>query len=106
MKPRARALLAGIALCSAMFARGAAEDSATVATPGAASVDRAIEEGLGEYGGGKVTTVEEPQYAGSNGALKVALDMPEDYWKEFTTFEAKSENAPVSVAASAGETGN
>ncbi len=44
---------------------------------------RAIEEALGEYGGGKVTTVEEPQYAGSNGALKIALDMPEEYWKNF-----------------------
>ena len=44
---------------------------------------RAIERGLEEYGGGNVTTVEEPQYAGSNGALKVALDMPEEYWKEF-----------------------
>ena len=31
----------------------------------------------------KVKTVEEPQYAGSNGALKIALDMPEEYWKEF-----------------------
>jgi rod shape-determining protein MreB len=45
---------------------------------------RAIEEALGEYGGGKVTTVEEPQYAGSNGALKIALDMPQSYWKEFS----------------------
>ncbi|GDY11401.1 rod shape-determining protein [Planctomycetota bacterium] len=45
----------------------------------------AIEKALEEYGGGKVTTVEEPQYAGSNGALKVALDMPEDFWKEFRT---------------------
>ena len=44
---------------------------------------RAIEEALQEYGGGNVTTVEEPQYAGSNGALKIALDMPEDYWREF-----------------------
>lgn len=44
---------------------------------------RAIEAALDEYGGGKVTTVEEPQFAGSNGALKIALDMPEDYWKEF-----------------------
>jgi rod shape-determining protein MreB len=43
----------------------------------------AIENALAEYGGGKVTTVEEPQYAGSNGALKVALDMPEHFWKEF-----------------------
>ena len=44
---------------------------------------RAIEEALEEYGGGKVTTVEEPQYAGSNGALKIAMDMPEEYWKDF-----------------------
>ncbi len=44
---------------------------------------RAIEDALSEYGGGKVTTVEEPQYAGSNGALKIALDMPEEYWKNF-----------------------
>ena len=49
------------------------------------SLGIAIEEALKEYGGGKVTTVEEPQYAGSNGALKIALDMPEDYWKEFQT---------------------
>ncbi|MFW5845707.1 MAG: rod shape-determining protein, partial [Planctomycetota bacterium] len=46
---------------------------------------RAIEMALEEYGGGNVTTVEEPQYAGSNGALKIALDMPEEYWKEFTS---------------------
>ncbi len=45
---------------------------------------RAIEEALEEYGGGNVTTVEEPQYAGSNGALKIALDMPEEYWTEFS----------------------
>ena len=43
----------------------------------------AIEEALAEYGGGKVTTVEEPQYAGSNGALKIALDLPEEYWKNY-----------------------
>ena len=43
----------------------------------------AIEKALEEYGGGHVTTVEEPQYAGSNGALKFALDMPAEYWKEF-----------------------
>ena len=56
---------------------------------------RAIEEALVEYGGGRVTTVEEPQYAGSNGALKIALDMPEEYWREFaagatTTQEAQA----------------
>ena len=46
---------------------------------------RAIEEALKEYGGARVRTVEEPQYAGSNGALKIALDMPDHYWKDFTT---------------------
>ncbi|MEM7232125.1 MAG: rod shape-determining protein, partial [Planctomycetota bacterium] len=60
-----------------------------------AGLGRAIEEGLAEYGGGKVTTVEEPQYAGSNGALKIALDMPDEYWKEFSTniAEAAEEEA-------------
>ena len=43
----------------------------------------AIEEALQEYGGAKVTTDEEPQFAGANGALKFALGMPEEYWKEF-----------------------
>lgn len=48
----------------------------------------AIEDALVEYGGGKVTTVEEPQYAGSNGALKIALDMPEEYWKNYQKQDA------------------
>ena len=52
----------------------------------------AIQEALQEYGGGKVKTVEEPQYAGSNGALKIALDMPEEYWSEFNNkAETKTE---------------
>jgi rod shape-determining protein MreB len=49
------------------------------------SLGLAIEKALEEYGGGKVRTVEEPQYAGSNGALKIALDMPEHFWKEFAS---------------------
>lgn len=53
----------------------------------------AIEEALAEYGGGKVTTVEEPQYAGSNGALKIALDMPEKYWKEFNSTQEMAETS-------------
>jgi rod shape-determining protein MreB len=51
---------------------------------------RAIEEALEEYGGGKVTSVEEPQFAGSNGALKIALDMPEEHWKEFSSAAVKA----------------
>lgn len=66
-----------------------------------AGLGRAIEEGLKEYGGGHVTTVEEPQYAGSNGALKIALDMPEPYWKEFSN--KMSEKRPSSSSSSATE---
>ena len=44
-------------------------------------LDRLIEEDLQQYGGGKVIKVHEPDYAGANGALKLAADMPEEYWK-------------------------
>jgi rod shape-determining protein MreB len=47
-------------------------------------LDRLIEEDLQQYGGGKVTKVHEPDFAGANGALKLAADMPEEYWKEVT----------------------
>ena len=43
---------------------------------------RAIETHLQEYGGGKVFTVEEPCYAGANGSLAIAQDMPEDTWEQ------------------------
>lgn len=33
-------------------------------------------------GTGRVTTVEEPIYAGANGALKIAHDMPAEYWEK------------------------
>ena len=45
-------------------------------------LDRLIEDDLQQYGGGRVTKVHEPVFAGANGALKLAADMPEDYWKE------------------------
>ncbi len=64
---------------------------------------RAIEEALDEYGGGRVTTVEEPQYAGSNGALKIALDMPEDYWKEFSSIAEVADNVTNSGESEAVE---
>ena len=35
-------------------------------------------------GGGHVTTVEEPVYAGANGALKIARDMPKEYWEQLS----------------------
>ena len=46
-------------------------------------LDSAIEEAMRrDLGGGKVMRVEEPIYGGSNGALKIAHDMPEDYWEK------------------------
>jgi len=45
-------------------------------------LDRLIEQDLQQYGGGRVTKVQEPVYAGANGALKLATDMPEEYWKQ------------------------
>jgi hypothetical protein len=34
-----------------------------------------------ELGGGKVTRVDEPLFAGSNGALKMAQRMPKHFWQ-------------------------
>jgi rod shape-determining protein MreB and related proteins len=43
----------------------------------------ALEEALKETcGGGRVSVVEEPIYAGANGALKIARDMPAEYWQK------------------------
>ena len=33
-------------------------------------------------GGGKVMRIEEPMFGGANGALKIAHDMPEDFWEK------------------------
>jgi len=33
-------------------------------------------------GGGKVIKTEEAMYGGSNGALKIAHDMPGDFWEQ------------------------
>ena len=33
-------------------------------------------------GSGRVIRIEEPVYGGANGALKIAHDMPEDYWEQ------------------------
>jgi rod shape-determining protein MreB len=45
-------------------------------------LNKRIEDGLQAIGGGKVTVVEEPLYAGANGALQLALDMPGEYWQQ------------------------
>jgi len=43
-----------------------------------------IRQQLEDLGGGNVHTVEEPLYAGANGALQLAIDMPDSYWQKLT----------------------
>ncbi|HVS20003.1 MAG TPA: rod shape-determining protein, partial [Planctomycetota bacterium] len=46
-------------------------------------LDTAIESDMQQrLGGGKVMRIEEPIYGGANGALKIAHDMPEEYWEQ------------------------
>jgi len=47
------------------------------------ALDTAIEIEMHErLGSGKVFRIEEPMYGGANGALKIAHDMPEEYWEK------------------------
>jgi rod shape-determining protein MreB len=46
-------------------------------------LDFAIEKAMKErMGGGKVIRIEEPIYGGANGALKIAHDMPPEFWEK------------------------
>jgi rod shape-determining protein MreB len=46
-------------------------------------LDKAIEAEMHRIlGGGSVQRVEEPMYGGANGALKIAHDMPADFWEQ------------------------
>jgi rod shape-determining protein MreB len=46
------------------------------------ALDLAIEREMHkQLGGGKVMRIEEPIYGGANGALKIAHDMPADFWE-------------------------
>lgn len=46
-------------------------------------LDTAIERVMAsDLGGGKVVRIDEPIYGGANGALKIAHDMPADYWEK------------------------
>ncbi|HKX46395.1 MAG TPA: MamK family actin-like protein [Planctomycetota bacterium] len=46
-------------------------------------LDRAIERHMQEQlGSGRVVHVEEPVYGGANGALKIAQDMPDEFWEK------------------------
>ena len=47
------------------------------------SLDTAIEQEMKRtLGSGRVVRIEEPVYGGANGALKIAHDMPEEYWEK------------------------
>ena len=55
-------------------------------------------------GYGKASKVEEPLYAGANGALALSKDMPDEYWDELKSHSKKKGlNRPNSKAASAKE---
>ncbi len=41
-----------------------------------------LEKAMSEYGPARVTTVSDPVYAGADGALALAKDMPAEYWEE------------------------
>ncbi|MEM7681808.1 MAG: MamK family actin-like protein [Planctomycetota bacterium] len=45
-------------------------------------LNKRVEDGMERIGGGVVTVVEDPQFAGAEGALRLALDMPGDYWQQ------------------------
>ncbi len=46
-------------------------------------LDSALEKAMRErLGSGKVIRIEEPIYGGANGALKIAHDMPADFWEQ------------------------
>lgn len=48
-------------------------------------LDRALEEGLREYGQAKVKRVPDPVYAGAIGALKLAMGLPGAHWEKLAT---------------------
>ncbi len=41
-----------------------------------------LAEGLSSVGGGRITHVDEPLYAGASGALQLAVDMPGEFWEQ------------------------
>lgn len=43
-------------------------------------IDKAIEKSLDNYGGGKATCVQDVEFCGANGCLKMCQEMPESYW--------------------------
>lgn len=46
-------------------------------------IDRAVEKSLESYGGGRAICVDDAEFCGSMGALKMCEDMPDEYWEQF-----------------------
>lgn len=45
-------------------------------------IDRAVEKSLEAYGGGSASTVADAEFCGAIGALKMSMEMPEEYWEQ------------------------
>jgi rod shape-determining protein MreB len=45
-------------------------------------IDIAVERSLEAYGGGDATCVQDAEYCGSIGALKMCMEMPEEFWEK------------------------
>lgn len=43
-------------------------------------IDKAIEKSLENYGGGKASCIQDVEFCGANGCLKMSQEMPEHYW--------------------------
>ena len=45
-------------------------------------IDKALEDALSEYGTFRIRVVDDPLFAGADGALALAQDMPDEYWED------------------------
>lgn len=45
-------------------------------------IDRALEKSLESYGGGKATCIQDVEFCGANGCLKMCQEMPASYWEK------------------------